>query len=147
MGVLDEAIRDHLELKRRHGASEAELARAEMEALGPARRGAVGVSPVAAPPPRAEDREREPDDSGETTLLEPDDSAATRLLEPLEPPVTPEPRGPAEPELAEPRHRVVHDIDEDASAPPPPVRPPAQEQLSERPSEEDEPPSPEQREG
>ncbi|MBV9212169.1 MAG: hypothetical protein JOZ25_00825 [Actinobacteria bacterium] len=38
MGVLDEAIRDHLDLRRRHGASEAELARAEAEALGPARR-------------------------------------------------------------------------------------------------------------
>ena len=38
MGVLDEAIRNHLELRRRAGASEAELARAEAEALGPARR-------------------------------------------------------------------------------------------------------------
>ncbi|MDQ4144754.1 MAG: hypothetical protein M3198_13620 [Actinomycetota bacterium] len=38
MGVLDEAIRDHLELKRRHGASEEEIARTEAEALGPARR-------------------------------------------------------------------------------------------------------------
>jgi len=38
MGVLDEAIRDHLDLRRRHGASDAEIARAEAEALGPARR-------------------------------------------------------------------------------------------------------------
>src|SRR2546430_13119213 len=38
MGVLDEAIRNHRELGRRAGASEAELARAEAEALGPARR-------------------------------------------------------------------------------------------------------------
>ena len=38
MGVLDEAIRDHLELRRRHGASDAEIARSEAEALGPARR-------------------------------------------------------------------------------------------------------------
>ncbi len=38
MGVLDEAIRDHLDLRRRHGASEAEISRAEAEALGPARR-------------------------------------------------------------------------------------------------------------
>ena len=38
MGVLDDAIRDHLELKRKHGASDEELEREEAEALGPARR-------------------------------------------------------------------------------------------------------------
>jgi hypothetical protein len=35
MGLLDEAIRDHLELKRRTGADPSELARAEREALEP----------------------------------------------------------------------------------------------------------------
>jgi hypothetical protein len=39
MGVLDDAIREHLELKRAHGAAEEEIARKEAEALGPARRG------------------------------------------------------------------------------------------------------------
>ena len=38
MGVLDDAIREHLDLKRRHGAEEGELRRQEEEALGPARR-------------------------------------------------------------------------------------------------------------
>lgn len=38
MGVLDDAIRQHLELKRKHGASDEELTRKEAEALGPARR-------------------------------------------------------------------------------------------------------------
>jgi len=38
MGVLDDAIREHLELKRKHGAAEEELRRQEEEALGPARR-------------------------------------------------------------------------------------------------------------
>jgi hypothetical protein len=38
MGVLDDAIREHLELKRQHGAPEEEIAQAEAEALGPARR-------------------------------------------------------------------------------------------------------------
>ena len=38
MGVLDDAIREHLELKRQHGAGEDEIAKAEAEALGPARR-------------------------------------------------------------------------------------------------------------
>ena len=38
MGVLDDAIREHLALRRRHGVSAAELERQEKEALGPARR-------------------------------------------------------------------------------------------------------------
>jgi len=40
MGVLDDAIREHIELKRQHGASDTDLERQEQEALGPARRGA-----------------------------------------------------------------------------------------------------------
>jgi hypothetical protein len=39
MGLLDDAIREHLELKRRRGADAGELERQENEALGPARRG------------------------------------------------------------------------------------------------------------
>ncbi len=38
MGLLDDAIREHLELKRRRGADPAEVERAEREALGPVRR-------------------------------------------------------------------------------------------------------------
>jgi hypothetical protein len=38
MGVLDDAIREHLELKRQHGVPDEELRRQEEEALGPARR-------------------------------------------------------------------------------------------------------------
>lgn len=38
MGILDEAIREHLELKRRRGADPTEVERLEREALGPARR-------------------------------------------------------------------------------------------------------------
>ena len=36
MGLLDDAIREHLELKRRRGADAGEVARQEQEALGPA---------------------------------------------------------------------------------------------------------------
>jgi hypothetical protein len=43
MGTLDDAIREHLELKRRLGASEEELERKEAEALG-------GRSPAPEPP-------------------------------------------------------------------------------------------------
>lgn len=38
MGLLDDAIREHLDLKRRRGADPAEVERAEHEALGPVRR-------------------------------------------------------------------------------------------------------------
>lgn len=38
MGILDEAIREHLELKRQHGAEESEIAGLEAEAFGPADR-------------------------------------------------------------------------------------------------------------
>src|SRR4051794_34919733 len=53
MGLLDDAIREHLELKRRHGAPDDEIERAEQEALAPARRdpaAGAGVPPVAEVP-------------------------------------------------------------------------------------------------
>ena len=37
MGLLDDAIREHLELKRKHGADPEDVARQEQEALGPGR--------------------------------------------------------------------------------------------------------------
>jgi hypothetical protein len=57
MGLLDEAIKEHLELKRRRGADPGEVAREEAEALGPVRRGephaeapaAAAAAPAAAP--------------------------------------------------------------------------------------------------
>src|SRR3954447_2981021 len=39
MGLLDDAIREHLELKRRHGADPDEVSRQEREALGAPVRG------------------------------------------------------------------------------------------------------------
>jgi hypothetical protein len=50
MGLLDDAIREHLELKRRRGADPSEIAREESEALGPVRREApVEGEPAVAP--------------------------------------------------------------------------------------------------
>jgi hypothetical protein len=49
MGILDEAIRDHLDLKRRTGAGESELKRMESEAFGPSSRPAEpGIEPQSA---------------------------------------------------------------------------------------------------
>jgi hypothetical protein len=53
MGLLDDAIKDHLELKRRHGADPSEVARLEHEALGPARREPVAEAAVAEEEPVA----------------------------------------------------------------------------------------------
>jgi hypothetical protein len=40
MGLLDDAIREHLDLKRRRGADPSEIAKEEADALGPVRRDA-----------------------------------------------------------------------------------------------------------
>jgi hypothetical protein len=49
MSILDDAIREHLELKRRHGADESELQRLEDEAFGPPGR-PDGPDPLAEAP-------------------------------------------------------------------------------------------------
>ena len=60
MGELDEAIRDHLELKRRRGADPAEVAREEQDALAPVTRGHPVVIP--APAEHEHDAEEEHDE-------------------------------------------------------------------------------------
>jgi hypothetical protein len=45
MGLLDDAIREHLELKRRHGADPDEVEQQEREALGEARRAEFAPTP------------------------------------------------------------------------------------------------------
>jgi hypothetical protein len=51
MGILDEAIREHLELKRQHGADDSELKQLEDDAFGPPERPGSGDD---APDPLAE---------------------------------------------------------------------------------------------
>jgi hypothetical protein len=51
MGILDDAIKEHLELKRQHGAAESELKQLEDEAFGAAERpGDAPTDPVAEAP-------------------------------------------------------------------------------------------------
>ena len=50
MGLLDDAIREHLELKRRHGADPTEVERQEREAFGAAQRAAAEQSSAPAGP-------------------------------------------------------------------------------------------------
>jgi hypothetical protein len=138
MGALDDAIREHLELKRRHGATEEEIARKEAEALGPARRGPA-VEPAPGSP------EELPPEPG----AEPEGGPGAEPVEPVEPaepvaplaetePVAPDeepPAPPAEPTIdvpSEPEPPAaldpapadlppVHDVDRDPLEPPPPV--------------------------
>lgn len=49
MGLLDDAIREHLELKRKHGANPDDVARQEREALGPSPRNEFAQSEAEAP--------------------------------------------------------------------------------------------------
>ena len=61
MGLLDDAIREHLELKRRHGADPDEVTRQEREALGaPRARRVRAAGRRGAPRPAASPRPAEP---------------------------------------------------------------------------------------
>jgi hypothetical protein len=66
MGLLDDAIREHLELKRRHGADPGEVAKQEHEALGPVRRSEAATAPGAV--------QEEPLSPEHEQLLAPDDA-------------------------------------------------------------------------
>jgi hypothetical protein len=63
MGLLDDAIREHLELKRQHGADPHEVEREEREALGSARGGDVAAPSEQAPPPDDVEPGAEPEDA------------------------------------------------------------------------------------
>jgi hypothetical protein len=67
MGLLDDAIREHLELKRRRGADATEVSRQESDALGPVRRTPEGQPDLSDLPdlpgaPPADEPELEPDE-------------------------------------------------------------------------------------
>jgi hypothetical protein len=122
MGLLDDAIREHLELKRRHGAEASELADLEKEAFGPARKGpeplevpaepAEPVAPVEpvepapaseapAPPPPASDTVIEADDLGDEVDPVAEDLAWEDAETEAPPPPREEPPPPPPPAAAE----------------------------------------------
>ena len=83
MGLLDDAIREHLELKRRSGADAGEVQRLEKEALGPARREAQPPEDEGAEPAEGDDEPAagEPD----AYVPTPQDEEVERLVEDEEP--------------------------------------------------------------
>jgi hypothetical protein len=91
MGLLDDAIREHLELKRRHGASDEEIAQEEAEALGPARRGFPAAPESAAGEVQsAEVQSAEDEGAVEDAVPEAIEDLPT-VVEPLPPEPEPEP--------------------------------------------------------
>src|SRR3954451_24973251 len=128
MGLLDDAIREHLELKRKHGADPEDVARQEQEALGPGQRNEFAQPEAAAQAPP------EP----ESAPLEPPEAAAPPEFEPPAAPVDELPEGepgiPEEPPSAQaPGYDEDPWLDEDQdevpanealeSRPAPPARP------------------------
>jgi hypothetical protein len=131
MGLLDDAIREHLELKRRRGADPEEVTRQENEALGAARRAefarpeggeAPAESGEAAAPaaPAAEG----PFDHGAEEASEaaaPFDERPSEPAPPRHDPFAPAERAPDEPV---PPPRAVAPPDEPVAPPHEPVAPP-----------------------
>src|SRR6187200_91334 len=91
MGILDDAIREHLDLKRSHGATDSELRRLEDEAFGP---------PSRPGEPDFPESEEAPAQAGngvaaaETTILEPPGAPEAPVAPPAESPPEPEPEPP-----------------------------------------------------
>ncbi len=113
MGLLDDAIREHLELKRRHGADPEEVQRQEREALGAAQQRAEFAQPEGDAV-----EEAAPDEAGAEVAGSPDDE------EPPEP--GPEPERDAEAAAPEPpigQEEDPWDVEELADTPPPEAEP------------------------
>ena len=143
MGILDDAIREHLDLKRKHGAAEDELQRQEEEALGPARRevapaqaqdtngagesAAAEASPDAADEPAGERQAAEPSTEAEA------EAHTDPAIDAAPPTAAEEPQVEPEPPEAEP----------EADAVPEPLPPePAPEPVATEPEPEPEPEPP-----
>src|SRR4051812_32294728 len=136
MGLLDDAIREHLELRRRHGADPGEVARQEQEALGRVRRGE-------APADEFDPAERDPHAGAVSLDAQPGRAAAAGDDERDDEPVSDPPAEPA-PAPSQP-----------AGEPEAPVAPPVPADddesgavaLGERDLDRDEPADPRAREG
>jgi hypothetical protein len=139
MGILDDAIREHIDLKRKHGARDSEISEIEDEALGSGERpdpfaaGELfgGVSSAGSSAPEAPEQEMgptTPPPDGPPTP--PPDGVAepagpeepTALVEPPAAPPEPPPATPPEPSASGPpaESESLEDLmaEEDASAPP-----------------------------
>jgi hypothetical protein len=119
MGILDEAIREHLELKRQHGADDSELKQLEDEAFGQAERPGDEAlpEPAAEAPTQFMEQPEAPEQAGASTRREPPSIAD---LQEAPPPAeeVPEPASPStEERQAIAEQPTEHfDIDEELAA-------------------------------
>jgi len=124
MGLLDDAIREHLELKRKHGANPEDVARQEQEALGPGQRNEFAQPETATEAPAEAEADEAP--------LEAPEAAAPPEFEPPAAPVDELPEGePGIPE--EPPSAQAPGYDEDPWLDDEPDEVPSEEALQERP--------------
>jgi hypothetical protein len=94
MGLLDDAIREHLELKRQHGGDPSEIERQEHEAFGPGGRRAAPDAGEAAPDAEGDevaDAGHEPPPEGAVAVGDPPEAAEPPVqdaapVEEIEPP-------------------------------------------------------------
>jgi hypothetical protein len=122
MGILDEAIREHLELKRQHGADQSELQQLEDEAFGPPGRPGDDASDQAAEAPTgfmaqpaapdqapAEPEAPVAEEPGERPAFRGENAALIGdLQEAPEPPLAPEPpEADADEEPSATEHEIV----------------------------------------
>ena len=128
MGTLDDAIREHLELKRRLGASEEEVQQKESEAFGP-----PGPLPRTEPLPA----EEEPEFQVQRTAAAEEPAAAELEADPWEPPGSDD-------DLFEPDEVLPQDsLEPNGAYAPPPTEEDAPEEPHEDPLDEwDEEPEP-----
>jgi hypothetical protein len=147
MGILDEAIREHLELKRAHGAGDSELRQLEDEAFGQAERpgdeeahdpAAEAPTEFMTQPETAEEpaARREPTIAD---LQEPPPMAESAPAEPEAPSDEPAPidEAPAEEEQPAMEHEIVADLPEPAEPEIEPAGPSTEERhaIAEQPTE------------
>src|SRR6266545_3463549 len=134
MGILDDAIREHLDLKRKHGARDSEISEIEDEALGSGDRPdpfVAGelfgeVSSPGASTPKAPEQELGPPTAPPAGLGEPSPAEEpTALVEP--PAARPEPPPPAPPEPPRPAPPEPSFPEPPPAEPAPPDRPSASE--------------------
>ncbi len=119
MGILDEAIREHLELKRQHGAGDSELQQLEDEAFGQAERpGDEAPSDAAAEAPTQFMAQPE-------APAEPSGRREPPSIADLQEPPPPPAEEPAEEEQPAMEHEILDapEVGEDEAAPAPEIEP------------------------
>jgi hypothetical protein len=119
MSILDDAIREHLELKRQHGADDSELKQLEDEAFGPAERpSAEQALPDAAAEAPTEFLVQPPEAAEAAGTSESSRSSAPNIADLQEAPPAPAADSPAEEEQPAMEHETVPEPPAEPVSPP-----------------------------